>query len=179
MIIISKLADYAVVLAARLVQAQMQMGMQMGAQMGAQMARDARLTTTQLAEASQLPPATVAKVLKALAKAGLVSSARGVSGGYVLARGADAITVAEVVAAVDGPLALTECAHDHASCEHVPHCTTRIHWGRINTAVSAALSAVTLADMAMPFGLLSTSPSAAASATIGVFAKDTHHDRAG
>ncbi len=175
MIIISKLADYAVILAARLVQAGAQAESHPGAQKTPHPGRDVRLTTTQLAEASQLPPATVAKVLKALAKAGLVSSARGVSGGYVLARSADAITVAEVVAAVDGPLGLTECAHDHASCEHVPHCTTRIHWDRINTAVAAALSAVTLADMAMPFGL----PSHTHLSTIGGFAKDTHHDRAG
>jgi FeS assembly SUF system regulator len=134
-ILVSKLADYAVVLATRLAAGQ-----------GA-----VSLSAQSLAEATRLPAATVAKVLKALAKAEIVSGARGATGGYRLARLPRDITVADLVAAIDGPLLLTECSgaasEDHGNCEHQPYCGTKLHWGRINTAVSTALAAVTLQDM--------------------------------
>jgi len=134
-ILVSKLADYAVVLATRLAAGQ----------------GDVSLSAQSLAEATRLPAATVAKVLKALAKAEIVIGARGATGGYRLARAARDITVADLVAAIDGPLLLTECSgavgEDHGNCEHQPYCGTKLHWGRINTAVSTALAAVTLQDM--------------------------------
>ncbi|MFD2263552.1 SUF system Fe-S cluster assembly regulator [Lacibacterium aquatile] len=135
MILVSKLADYAVVLATRLAVVQ----------------GEASLSAQSLADATRLPAATVAKVLKALAKAEIVIGARGATGGYRLARPPRDITVADLVAAIDGPLLLTECSgsagEDHGNCEHQPYCGTKLHWGRINTAVSTALAAVTLQDM--------------------------------
>jgi len=110
-----------------------------------------------LAEGTKLPRTTVAKLLKALAHAGIVSGARGASGGYRLAREAAHISVAEVVAAIDGAIGITQCtSHVGTSqpagsragtCERTHFCPTRPHWQRINTAVATALSAVMLADM--------------------------------
>ena len=135
MIILSKLADYGVIVAAELAAAPERQG-----------------TAAHLAASTRLPQATVAKVLKALAHAGIVAGSRGAAGGYRLARAADAVSVAEVVAAIDGDIGITQCtshpteAHP-ATCERTHFCPTRPHWQRINSAVSAALSAVTLADM--------------------------------
>src|SRR4029079_787517 len=68
-----------------------------------------------------------------------------------LARLPQAISVAEVVAAIDGDIGITECSVHEAGCEHTTYCPTRPHWGAINRAVGAALSAVSLRDMVSPF----------------------------
>jgi FeS assembly SUF system regulator len=136
-IILSKLADYGVILGVHLARASG--------------AAEAPITTAgALAEATQLPVSTVAKVLKSLARAGLVTSVRGAAGGYRLARPAALITIAEMVRAIDGPLGVTECTSDEDHCTRVSFCATRPHWSRINSAVSAALASVSLADMAVP-----------------------------
>lgn len=133
MIILSKLADYGVIVATYLAALP-----------------DRQMTAAGLAVEARLPRATVAKVLKALAHAGLVASARGASGGYRLARPAGAISVAEVVAAIDGAIALTQCTSHGPDCQRSSFCATRPAWQRINHAVGAALGAVTLADMVPP-----------------------------
>jgi FeS assembly SUF system regulator len=135
MIILSKLADYGVIVASEL---------------AAEPER--QMTATALAAATQLPQATVAKVLKSLAHAGIVTGSRGAAGGYRLAKTTEAISVASVVAAIDGAIGITQCtshpaASKGATCERTHFCPTRPHWQRINGAVSTALSAVTLADM--------------------------------
>jgi FeS assembly SUF system regulator len=138
MIILSKLADYGVILATHL-----------AAEPGRQM------TAATLALEARLPRATVAKVLKALAHAGVVAGARGATGGYRLARPASAISIAEVVAAIDGALAATQCTSHRPGCERSEFCPTRPHWHRINQAVGAALAAVTLAEMVPPLARFS------------------------
>jgi FeS assembly SUF system regulator len=130
MIILSKLADYGVIVASHLAAAP-----------GRQM------TAAAVAVEARLPRATVAKVLKALAHAGVVAGARGAAGGYRLARPATAISIAEVVAAIDGAIGLTQCTSHKPSCERSDFCPTRTPWQRINHAVGAALGAVTLAEM--------------------------------
>src|SRR5690348_18307029 len=135
MIILSKLADYGVIVATQLA---------VGAEEVQQM------TASALAERTKLPRATVAKVLKALAHAGVVAGARGAAGGYRLARPATDISVAEVVAAIDGAIGLTQCTSHKPSCERSDFCPTRTPWQRINHAVGAALGAVTLAEMVPP-----------------------------
>ena len=135
MIILSKLADYGVIVAS---------------QLAAEPER--QVTAAQLAASTRLPQATVAKVLKALAHAGIVTGARGAAGGYRLGKVADAISIASVVAAIDGDIGITQCTSHpsggtSATCERTHFCPTRPHWQRINLAVSTALSAVTLADM--------------------------------
>jgi len=100
MIILSKLADYGVIIATHLAAYP-----------------DRQVTAGTVATETRLPQATVAKVLKTLAHAGLVTAARGVGGGYRLARIATSISVAEVVAAIDGDIGLTQCSV-HVDAQH-------------------------------------------------------------
>lgn len=134
MIILSKLADYGVIVATHL-----------AAHPGRQE------NAAAIAAATRLPPATVAKLLKAMAHAGLATATRGAAGGYRLARSPVEISVAEVVAAIDGDIGMTQCSVHEADCERTTYCPTRPHWAAINRAVGAALSAVSLADMINPF----------------------------
>ncbi len=129
MLRISKLTDYAIVVSTHL-----------GSLPGA-------IAVSDLATATGIPQPTVAKVLKVLARAGLVASQRGAHGGYRLARPPEAIAVSAIIEAVDGPIAVTECADDSEACEHEPRCEVRANWQRINSAVQSALAGITLADM--------------------------------
>jgi len=130
MIILSKLADYGVIVASELAAAP-----------------ERQVTAAHVAADTRLPRATVAKLLKAMAHAGIVSGSRGAAGGYRLARPAEAISVAEVVAAIDGAIGVTQCTSHSTNCDRTTFCPTRPHWQRINSAVGTALAAVTLADM--------------------------------
>ena len=143
MIILSKLADYGVIVATHLAAYP-----------------DRQVTAGTVATETRLPRATVAKVLKALAHAGLVAAARGATGGYRLARDATAISVAEVVAAIDGDIGLTQCSVHVDECARTNYCPTRPHWAAINRAVGQALSAISLDAMLTPAAFVPrTSPS--------------------
>jgi len=107
------------------------------------------LSAGEVADATGLAAPTVSQVLKALSHAGLVVSARGAHGGYSAERPAEAISVADIVLAVDGPVALTACV-DGGDCAIEATCLLRGSWDRINAAVRDALAAVTLADMLAP-----------------------------
>jgi FeS assembly SUF system regulator len=131
MIILSKLADYGVIVATHLAAHP-----------------DRQINAAAPATETRLPQATVAKVLKSLAHAGIVAALRGATGGYRLARDASAISVAEVVAAIDGAIGMTQCSVHEPDCERHDFCPTRPHWQRINLAIGQALAAVTLAEMA-------------------------------
>jgi len=101
-----------------------------------------------LALVTGLSVPTVAKTLKKLTQAGLVESRRGAKGGYALIRDAAEIPVTEIIAAVDGPIALTDCTVDAgADCEIEALCPTRTNWRKINDAVIGALDGISLADM--------------------------------
>jgi FeS assembly SUF system regulator len=102
-----------------------------------------------LAESSGLPMPTVAKVLKLLAKGGLVSAQRGALGGYKLARRASEIKIAEIIEAMDGPIAITDCSHGsaHENCKIQSLCPMSFGWNKVNVAVQDALKKVTLAEM--------------------------------
>lgn len=108
------------------------------------------LSATELAEAAGLEATTVAKLLKPLAQAGLVVGLRGVNGGYRLARDAEAISLIEVVQAMEGPLAITECSQDHNNCGIAHQCGVRSQWRLINDVLADALRSVTLAQMLQP-----------------------------
>ena len=151
MIILSKLADYGVIVAAYLAATP-----------------ERQMTAAALAAEARLPRATVAKVLKALAHAGVVSGARGAAGGYRLARPATAISVAEVVAAIDGAIGLTQCTSHMQECERSDFCPTRLHWHRINQAVGTALGAVTLAEMVPSFAVIEPRTPASSRETVAL-----------
>lgn len=132
MIKLSRLADYGVILMVQLARA-----------------ADRRTTATELAEMTGLPLPTVSKITKQLAAAHLLESHRGAAGGYVLATEPADISVARIIAALDGPIALTECmTGDGVVCEIEALCPTRTNWRRINDALVGALESVTLAEMA-------------------------------
>ena len=118
--------------------------------MMADMARseDCIRTAPEIATATGVPLPTVAKLLKNLANAGLLASQRGAGGGYLLGRDPKAITVVEIIAAVEGPIALTACVTgSQDSCEVEPICSMRGNWDKVNKAVRRALGEVTLVDM--------------------------------
>ncbi|MFZ7095658.1 SUF system Fe-S cluster assembly regulator [Luteimonas dalianensis] len=108
---------------------------------------DAVLSAAELAERAGLEAPTVSKVLKPLAQAGLVEGFRGAHGGYRLARPAAAISLVEIVEAMEGPLAMTECSLDDHECGIAHQCGVRANWRRINDVIAAALGAVSLAQM--------------------------------
>lgn len=105
-------------------------------------------TARDLAQATSLPLAMVGKILKAFTRGGVLRSQLGAKGGYALARSPEQISVADIVVALEGPIALTECLSRQApSCVIQVLCPTRNHWKQINHAVREALDGVTLAEM--------------------------------
>ena len=111
------------------------------------------LSATELAEAAGLEPPTVSKLLKPLAQAKLVEGLRGVRGGYRLTRQASEITLIEIVEAMEGPLAITECSQDDSQCGIAEQCGVRSNWRLINDVLADALRGVTLAQMLRPLPL--------------------------
>ena len=90
------------------------------------------------------------KILKALAKGGLLVSHRGVKGGYSLAAAADRISIADVIQALEGPIGITECSSNPGSCEQEGFCPVQSNWQRINVAMREALDKIPLSDMIVP-----------------------------
>ncbi len=135
MLRLSRLTDYAVVALVQLGQAER--GLTAAVQ-----------TSPGIAAAIGLPEPTIAKVLKALAVYGLVVSQRGARGGYRLAKPLGEIPVADVIVAIDGPIALTSCADGAIECVSHSLCPMAGRWGPVNDAIRAAVQSVTLADMA-------------------------------
>ncbi len=133
MLRISKLTDYATVLMAEM-----------------QSSLDEPRSATVLADQARLELPTTAKVLKILAKSGLVRSIRGVNGGYQLVRPAREISIAAIIRAMEGPIALTECGLEPGTCPREQDCSLRSNWRRIGATVEQALDAMTLADLAAP-----------------------------
>ncbi len=130
---LTSLADYAVVILAA----------------AAKQGRVGRLSAALLAEETGVPLPTVQKLLGRLAVAGLMESARGSGGGFALARPAEGISLAEIVEAVEGPIAMTACVetgrHD---CALESGCRVRPHWAVVNGAIRGALAEVSLARLA-------------------------------
>ena len=114
----------------------------------------AQYSAPELAAALSIPLPMVSKILKLLARDGLLVSQRGVRGGYMLARGPAAISVASIVAALEGPIAMTECVEEgHGQghdCLREPICAVRTHWQVINRVVFEALENISLAEMTRP-----------------------------
>lgn len=103
-----------------------------------------------LAERTGIAPPTVSKVLKLLNEARVLTSSRGTNGGYRMIRNPDQLNIAEIIAAVDGLPALTECCQIERRCIHDASCALRGHWQLINRIVIQTLSRFTLADLQHP-----------------------------
>jgi FeS assembly SUF system regulator len=105
-------------------------------------------TAASLAEQTRIAAPTVSKLLKQLHHAGLVTSTRGLHGGYQLARPAAQISAAAILDALEGPVALTDCSVGHGQCEIEATCRVGRVWQRLNLAIRRALYDVSLAQLA-------------------------------
>lgn len=133
MLRISKLTDYAIMLMVEL-----------------HTSDDQVLSAHNLAERSGLELPTVSKVLKLLVNDHLVASFRGPAGGYAFVREAADVSVAEIISAIEGPIAMTECSVEAGLCAQEDNCSLRGNWQRISVAVARAMEGVSLAEMAQP-----------------------------
>ncbi len=136
MLKLSRITDYGIVLMAQLARAP----------------RDETRNAREVAALAGLPTPVASKVLKMLARDGLLVSHRGARGGYSLARSPEDITVPEMIAALEGPIGLTECSLHPGACPQEASCHVRDPWQQINEVVRRALSRVTLADLALGAG---------------------------
>ncbi len=105
------------------------------------------LTARDAAQECRLPVPMVSKILKTLARGGILTSHRGVKGGYGLSRRPERITIGDIIGALEGPIGITECSSSPGSCEQEPLCPVRINWQRISLAVRGALEKIPLSEM--------------------------------
>jgi FeS assembly SUF system regulator len=108
----------------------------------------ARHSARELAEDVDLPLPVVSKILKTLARGGIIESHRGAKGGYSLRDDHHEITVANMISVLEGPVAMTECSASSGSCLLEDSCSVRDPWQIINRVVNDALSEITLGDLA-------------------------------
>jgi FeS assembly SUF system regulator len=107
-----------------------------------------RLNATLLADETGIPLPTVQKLVSRLSSAGLIESARGTGGGFRLARPAAAISLADIIEAVEGPIAMTACVDEgRHDCIIEENCRVKPHWNVVNGAVRGALAGVSLASL--------------------------------
>ena len=133
---LTHLADYAVVILSA----------------AARRADGERLSAAALADETGVPLPTAQKLMGMLAQAGLLASTRGANGGYVLTRTAATISLADIVEAVEGPIAMTQCggSEEASDCALDAHCQIKPHMGIVGQAVRGALDAVSLAHLSSP-----------------------------
>lgn len=146
MLKINKLTDYAIVVLAEIAGITVRTG------------REAVASVQELSEQTKLPAPTVSKILKRLACGGIAVSERGKNGGYRLARKACEISLIDVIHAMEGTFAITECAEaSSVPCCYAGSCAVEKNWIRINNAVKSALASISIADMSSTSGLSLTS----------------------
>lgn len=127
-----------------------------------------RLNATLLADETGIPLPTVQKLVSRLSGAGLIESTRGTGGGLRLARPAAAISLADIIEAIEGPIAMTACVDDggrHDCCIE-ESCRVKPHWNVVNGAVKGALRGVSLASLCSSEGG-SPEPQAVSAGTLG------------
>jgi Rrf2 family protein len=128
------------------------------------------VNTKEIAEAYHIPVELLAKVLQTLAKHSLVESQNGPKGGYLLARHAREITIAQVLSAIEGPLGIAECYHeaDAPSCLCFAHCNIRTPLRKVQDSIYHLLNSMTVADMMGDTPLITVSSPSTAGAGGGV-----------
>ena len=140
MIRVTKLADYGILLMTWLAWRELQ----------AEHAGKRR-AAPELAAETGLPAPTVSKLLRLLTRAGLLDSQRGAAGGYALAQAPADVSMADIIQAIEGPIALMDCLSETTpDCEILNLCPTRTNWDRINQAILTALAGISLEEMATP-----------------------------
>jgi FeS assembly SUF system regulator len=133
MLKISKLADYATVILSLL-----------------STVAEEKFSASGVSDKTGIPTPTVSKVLKLLNEANLVVSTRGVNGGYQIRLLAEEISLKDIITAIDGRPALTECTHDDQACTYRASCGLRPNWEAVNQKILNLLSELSLADMNRP-----------------------------
>lgn len=130
MIRVSKLADYGTVIMAY-------------------MARmpSSSFTATEIASGTHVSLPTVSKLLKLLTRARLLTSQRGAHGGYILAKSIEQISLADIINALDGEVALTECSHKKGECIVEKNCAIRHQWRNISSVIYDVLQKINLGSM--------------------------------
>ncbi len=114
-----------------------------------------RLNATLIAEETGIPLPTVQKLVSRLSSAGLIESARGTGGGFRLSRPAAAISLADIIEAIEGPIMLTACVDEaRHDCAIEEGCRVKPHWPQVNGAVRGALAGVSLASLSTPSRVL-------------------------
>ena len=135
MIKLSKMTDYAIVILADMAQRNIE--------------REGQLVSAAgLADSTKLPEPTVSKILKLLTRQNIIASTRGMNGGYALTKSPEQINMAHVIAATDGPIALTSCVEQSTECcDRAHNCSMKGQWNPVNQAMNEALSNVSLKQM--------------------------------
>lgn len=133
MLKVSKHTDYGIVLLAAIAQAS-----------------DDSCSARELSEMTHLPLPMVSKILKVLCREGILDSQRGIKGGYSLARSVEEVTLADIVQATEGPIALTECIGEPGECQHEESCPVQVNWLNLNALIHNAFSEIRLLDMIRP-----------------------------
>ncbi|WP_265587295.1 SUF system Fe-S cluster assembly regulator [Sphingomicrobium arenosum] len=108
-----------------------------------------RLSASALSEETGVPLPTAQKLMQALGRAGLLEGQRGAGGGYRLARAAQAISLADIIEAVEGPIAMTQCSDGATDCALDTHCRVKPHMGLVGQKVRGALQDVTLEELSI------------------------------
>jgi FeS assembly SUF system regulator len=133
MLRISKLTDYATIIVSFMARAS-----------------EGVASAASIARGTHLALPTVSKILKKLSQAGLINSFRGTGGGYRLAYTSEKISIAQILVAMEGPVAMTECCATMSACALDPLCAVKDNWKAINHYILTALGSLTLQDMLQP-----------------------------
>jgi len=126
------------------------------------------MSARELAEAYDIPPELLAKVLQKLVRARLLASHQGIRGGYGLSRPAGAISVADVIQAVDGPVTVTACSDTDHSCDQFVKCSIRDPLWRVKDRILGALATTSVADLVIESPLLPVAPQSSPIAVLSV-----------
>lgn len=157
MLRLSKKADYALIAMRHLVAGE----------------KDGSASAREIAEAYAIPAELLAKVLQRLVRARLLVSVQGTRGGYRLASDPQRLSVADVIQAIDGPVAVTACSPDDHACEQFDHCGIRDPLWKIKARIVDVLATVSLAELAEP------APAAGAAVPVAMFVRAADVGRAG
>jgi len=104
----------------------------------------------EIAMQQRVPRKFLEKIVQDLIRSGLIKSKRGSSGGYTLARPAEAISLFDVIQAIEGPLAVNACLDVHLGCDQSPRCTMQGVWSDVQRKITEMLTQTTIADLTLP-----------------------------
>ena len=113
----------------------------------ASLPEDAVVLRSEICETQNIPSSFMAKILRSLVRAQLLRSTRGVNGGFSLAKDASEITLLDILEAIEGPLALTDCVPNPEDCQHSGNCPANAVWARVQNSIREILRGSTLEDL--------------------------------